>query len=466
MGRHPKTNPENAAAESAGALSPTQWVRVVLGHVFGGHTGTLTIRNGTHERTFRILQGVPVSAVSTVPDEDFTETMVGVGVLEQARLDWIRKHTGAEESETEALIGAGTIERSTVDSHHCVHIQHLLGAGLSWSDGEYEWHENTAVSDRFEATLIPNVDVIQGLLGGVLGSFDLGALRTFIDAADAGDFLPDTRMTTSSTLDWLPHDMRAIRNEVGQGSSRAQMAEALSCDADRLAALLWLLEAAGWLRRAQPPADLIPMGTVATIQQGQPERTETVSAQPPAPAAQAIRTAPVRSQKTPAPKQAVSPTSAPDATPKKPAKSTPASKPKAPAAPDSGALLRQAITALEAQDFDSAYPLLINARKERPSCPDTLSALGWAAWRTGNLGTNAYDGPEDFLLLALTFDAKHPKALEYYARIAIDKGEVETARNRLLQVLQVSPDAAWAKEALEESGASRKGGIRLWPKSS
>jgi cytochrome c-type biogenesis protein CcmH/NrfG len=74
------------------------------------------------------------------------------------------------------------------------------------------------------------------------------------------------------------------------------------------------------------------------------------------------------------------------------------------------------------------------------------------------------------LLLALTFDPAHPRALEYFARMAMDQGDVETARNRLLQLLQVDPDAAWARTALEDgelATRSKKGGLglRFWPKS-
>ena len=128
--------------------------------------------------------------------------------------------------------------------------------------------------------------------------------------------------------------------------------------------------------------------------------------------------------------------------------------------------LTRALKSIADEDFDQAYRLLTDVRKEKPSCPKTLAALGWSAWRTGNLGTNAYDGPEDFLLLALTFDANHPKALEYYARIAIEKGETENARNRLLQLLKAAPELPWAQEALSSlNPKGKKSGMRLWPKS-
>jgi cytochrome c-type biogenesis protein CcmH/NrfG len=125
---------------------------------------------------------------------------------------------------------------------------------------------------------------------------------------------------------------------------------------------------------------------------------------------------------------------------------------------------------LHTEDFEAAFVMLSQLRHIHPSCPDTLAALGWAGWKTGNHGTNAYDSPDDFLLLALTFDPAHAKALEYFARMAMDQGDVETARNRVLQLLQVTPDSLWAREALEGELASKSKrglfGARFWPKSS
>jgi cytochrome c-type biogenesis protein CcmH/NrfG len=121
-------------------------------------------------------------------------------------------------------------------------------------------------------------------------------------------------------------------------------------------------------------------------------------------------------------------------------------------------------------DFDTALTQLHRMRNADPSNPDILAALGWSAWRSGATGTNAYDGPEDFLLLALTFDSDHAPALEYFARMAIETGDVETARNRLLQVLQVQPEAQWARDALESDALSAKTrnprgrGLRFWPR--
>ena len=466
MGRHPDTDtPSETEAPSAeGHLSPKVWARLVLARVNKAESGTLTVRYGDDERVFRFVQGCPVAATSSIADEDFTQTMVSTAILDPAKLKWIRKHTGADESEIEALIGAGTIARSDVDNHHTAHIQHLIAATIAWPVGEFHWMPAPDLGARFERSLLPEASAVEGLIEGILGGFDCQALHTFVDAADAGDFLPDARMTGTNPPAWVPVDLSKIHTKLGQGLSRAEVAAALSLNPDRIAAMLWLLEATGWARRAHPPAALIPLGVVATLQAGAQPKAQS-SAPIVAVAAPTVSSPPRPSPQPASGAPADLETDAVLASPPPSPQRQEPSKEKTGKPSDPEAILNQALRAIADEDFDTAYLLLSNVRKDRPSCPHTLAGLGWTAWRTQNLGTNAYDGPEDFLLLALTFDAAHPKALEYFARIALEKGEKETARNRLLQVLGVTPDAPWAKQALE--GLSPKGsksGLRLWPK--
>jgi hypothetical protein len=480
MGRQPDTSmPADADNQIAeGHLSPEVWARLVLARVNKRDTGTLVVSREGCSRTFRFLGGVPIVATSTQPDEDFTSTMVACGLLDQPKLDWIRKHTGAHESEIEGLIGAGTVQRTDVDAHHNTHIQHLIAATLAWPDGEFSWQPAPELGDKVERSLLPAIQTIEGLIGGILGGFELTALETFVDAADAGDLLPDARLTGMTPPAWVPEDMGQLHTHLGQALGRTEIAESLGLSVDRVAAMLWLLEATGWAKRAHPPAALIPLGTVAVIQAGTtptPAAPDQAAPKQAAPKQAAPKQAAPKqaAPKQAAPKQATPKQAAPkQAAPKQatPKQAAPINKktieaPRKPVIdPEKG--LSKALKSIADEDFDQAYRLLSDVRKEKPSCPETLAALGWSAWRTGNLGTNAYDGPEDFLLLALTFDANHPKALEYYARIAIEKGETDNARNRLLQLLKAAPESPWAEEALDTlNPKGRKSGIRLWPKS-
>ncbi len=453
MGSHPDaTTPSPKAITAEGHLEPQLWARLVVARLNKADTGILKVRHNGDERVFYFVKGVPVCAKSTIGAEDFTETMVLAKTLDPARLKWIRKHTGAEESEIEALIGAGSIQRADVDAHHPHHVQHLIAATLAWPEGEFFWTPTPQCHDRFEQSALPKVDVIEGLIEGILGGFDIQSLHTFVDAADAGHFLPQASTAGVALPAWVPAE---VYQELGRGQSREDIAATIAMDPDRLAAVLWLLEATNISQRAHPPSALMPLGKVATLQPGtvvtkptQPPQTKTVTPKVKAVASTKPTSHAIAADPPPAP------------TPVQP---KPKLELKAKASPE--AILATALLAIADEDFDTAYAQLSSMRKHRPSCPDTLAALGWTAWRTQNLGTNAYDGPEDFLLLALTFDAAHPKALEYFARLALDKGEKENARNRLLQVLAVTPRAEWAKTALTElSPKGAKTNFRLWPK--
>ncbi len=107
--------------------------------------------------------------------------------------------------------------------------------------------------------------------------------------------------------------------------------------------------------------------------------------------------------------------------------------------------LLSAMRAMEAEAWDRALGILHTLRMENPSDPDVLAELGWAAFNHG--GTDG-DAPEEYLLLATTFDSKHQKAIEYLARIALDGGEVEAARRRLKKLTRLNPQNRWARRTL------------------
>ena len=96
-------------------------------------------------------------------------------------------------------------------------------------------------------------------------------------------------------------------------------------------------------------------------------------------------------------------------------------------------------------DFSGALPFLKKARLDDPSSPDIMADLGHTTWKIkGNKNGDA----EEFLRLALTFDAKHPLALETLARISVESNELDLAKKLLKQLIKVADDPAWAKRAL------------------
>jgi len=102
---------------------------------------------------------------------------------------------------------------------------------------------------------------------------------------------------------------------------------------------------------------------------------------------------------------------------------------------------------LNSNKFSEAAAMLEEARLENPSDPTVLADLGWARWKARQWGTDD-SAPEEFLRLALTFEPQNTRALEFLARISIEKGETDKAQKILKRILKISPGSEWARSAL------------------
>jgi hypothetical protein len=133
------------------------------------------------------------------------------------------------------------------------------------------------------------------------------------------------------------------------------------------------------------------------------------------------------------------------------------------------AAVAEAQRRMEAKDFPGALRLLTQARIDAPSHPGVLAELGWASWRCR--GAKSGDDALDYVKLALTFDGRSERALEYLARIALDREDAALARTALVRLTRLQPKERWPRAALKrleaelaDSGgaASNEGGRRFW----
>jgi curved DNA-binding protein CbpA len=104
-------------------------------------------------------------------------------------------------------------------------------------------------------------------------------------------------------------------------------------------------------------------------------------------------------------------------------------------------------------DFAGALPFLKKARLDDPSSPDIMADLGHVTWKLKGIKNG---DAEEFLRLALTFDAKHPLALETLARISVESDDLELAKKLLQQLVKVAPDPTWARRALGNLGKGNR----------
>lgn len=121
-------------------------------------------------------------------------------------------------------------------------------------------------------------------------------------------------------------------------------------------------------------------------------------------------------------------------------------------------------------DHDRARKLLERARRDSPSSPDILADLGWCTWMVQGRTTGDASAAEEFLRLAVAFNPRHESALEFLARIAVERGDNEGARSRVKALLRVTPSSAWGTHALQQLGSASgaqsepSGRLRFWKK--
>ena len=99
-------------------------------------------------------------------------------------------------------------------------------------------------------------------------------------------------------------------------------------------------------------------------------------------------------------------------------------------------------------EFRGAVTLLKQAREADPSSPEVFAALGWATWKAG--GDRAAEDAEDYLRLALTFDARSTEALTALGKLYLSQSRTDHARAVLKMLVRLEPDSAWAKRKLSE----------------
>ncbi len=118
-------------------------------------------------------------------------------------------------------------------------------------------------------------------------------------------------------------------------------------------------------------------------------------------------------------------------------------------------------------EFSRALPQLQKLRLDDPSNASLLADLGWCMWRLREGSDLDDDGPEEYLLLAHTFDGKSAQTLEYLCRVAQEKGNGEEIARWATRLKAVAPSNSFAEAALAAvedggDGGGRRG--RLWGK--
>ncbi len=120
---------------------------------------------------------------------------------------------------------------------------------------------------------------------------------------------------------------------------------------------------------------------------------------------------------------------------------------------------------METGEWKLAAGLLQEARLVDPSDPDVLAELGWVTWQLDK----DHESAEEFLKLAVAFDADHFAAICYLGKLSIEAGDEEGAAKWLPRVMELDRSQRWARRALrkleaEQAAFGKQPGLKFWKK--
>lgn len=517
-----------ARGPATGAHDRRTWIRLLATCRARELSGLLEVTQGRRKRTLSLVAGRPVHFDSDVPEDDLARTLVVSGLVPSDRLNWLQGRLGDGESLQGALVMSGAIERDQLAAHRRDRIRLGIVAPLQWGSGTWKFSQRTGLqADRIDPRLLPDVTAI-GVLAEDIGTHvDLDTAVGALTATGALSPGPHFAALVGDLA--LPEALADLPGALAEGDDFAALMGRYPSHAQALAPLLWMMLAAGLIADDTDHADFAAVLADAGDGRPAPEQEPAPAPAAPRKGAAPSPAPRPRGKRPPVPVAAVlrmvqtdhadrrgrdayafldvQPDA--DAATIKKAGTRLVRRWKAadrdtrlpsvargqarellrtlkevrqtlldedrrqaydlanglaasaePASP--GAAAR---ALLEAGEHKKAMAVLHTLRQEHPSDPDVLADLGWATWHVRRAEPKGVESAEEYLKLALTFDARHRLATERLARIALARGDRDAARPRLERVVKLDPQASWAKSALAEIEAEANrggGGLGSW----
>jgi len=446
---------------------------------------------GTRKTLRRVffIGGRPVGFWSDHPEDAFGRRFVDAGILDSEALRWAQQHLADAERIEEALVNGTVVTWQQVAEQQQRHIEAGLDALVRAKSGSWEVRSRPALQEKTRASQFPegclfsstwkgirrsvSADQAVGWISGGGGAFRCEAFLERV-CADLGD-VPD-----------------GLVEGLKEGMTLEQLFDRVKDPSGELFQLVWFLECSGAISRLGGVDRTDVCAQLDELSKASQEQGKRKSVKP-----QRRRKAPAKAART-----------KPDATPQtvSPQNQTPEDIPTA-SVPRPGVQKEQGRIEVEefadgvegdvstlgkGQDepvvawaekdvpnnlelsygraaelmqigaFAAALSFLEEARFAEPNNPSILADLGWAHFKVS--GGEDFQEAEDYVGLALTFDANHPKALEYAGRLALEKGEMEKAMGHIQRLASVDPKNRWAKAQMRQLGTAKtsKRGFGFW----
>lgn len=429
-----------------------------------GLSGRFQLGSRKTLRRLYFVQGRPVGFWSDHPEDAFGRRFVDSGVLDSAALRWTQKHLSNGERIEEALVMGQGVTWAQVSEQQGRHIEAGIHAVSRMKDGDWEFREDRGVAQRVQHSALPEVSLHAALWRGIQRT--LSADQALQQVSQGGGMFrcEDHLEAVCAAIEDAPQDLVKVLRE---GRTLEQVFEAVQDTRGELFQFLWYLECSGVVSRLggidrsavlkcfDQPIEVAEHRVQRPPSRGRPlENTSDSSA-----ARVEISESPVEEKRSAA---SLSPSEGPQIGKGEDLQVEEWTQKEVPE--NRGQALKRAEDLMGIGAFGAALSFLEDARFADPNNADILAALGWAHFKAS--GGEEFTEAEDYIGLALTFAPQHARALEYRARLHLEKGEAEQARHLVSRLLQAEPKNRWAKaqqrQLGEKSGGKGKRGFGFW----
>jgi tetratricopeptide (TPR) repeat protein len=393
-------------------------------------TGQFQLSTQKTLRRIFFVEGGPVGFWSDHPEDTFGRRFVNAGHLDSKALRWAEQHLSNGERIEEVLVEGSTVSWEQVAVQQVRHIESGLDTVVRMKTGDWELKARPELAQRLMISAMPKANLYAALWKGVRKSVSADAAVQAL-AGRSGAFRCEKSLAAiCSEIEMLPE---GLEQGFRDGKTLEQIFEKLRDPAGELFQLVWFLECTGAVSRADAADSKQIYEEPDVPQSHEVHRPNTA--------------APVEGE-------AISLGKGQD---------VPLSDWQDKEVPDNrGMSMGRADELMKIGAYAAALSFLEEARFMEPNNPDVLAVLGWAHFQA--TGGEEFDEAEGFIDLALSFDERHIKALEYRGRLALEKGEVDRARIMVERLAEADPKNRWAKAQMRQLGANQgsKRGFAFW----
>ena len=455
------------AARIAGTLKDSRgpdYLVTLLAEVANrGLSGRFQLGTRKTLRRLYFVHGRPVGFWSDHPEDAFGRRFVDAGALDSAALRWTQKHLASGERIEEALVAGQGVTWDQVAEQQSRHIEAGIHAVSRMTSGDWEFRDSPEVSQRLQHAILPEVSLYAALWRGVQRTVTADQAVQWVSQG-GGAFRCAVHL--DSVCGEIADAPEGLVDVLKEGRTLEQVFEAAQDTRGELFQFLWFLECVGAISRLGGVDRALVLASfeaptaaeehrVKRLPKGRKEEVGPSSSsravESSVPAADSLHSD-------------FSPEASPDP-PIEKGEDVPVGEWREKEVPDNrGQALKRAEDLMGIGAYGGALSFLEDARFADPNNADILAALGWAHFKAS--GGEEFTEAEDYVGLALTFAPEHPRALEYRARLHLEKGEADQARGIVARLIAIEPKNRWAKAQLrqlgEKSGGKGKRGFGFW----